>query len=203
MSKITKHKKTISSKSNRRPKKGQFGYLNYQKKTTAAKALFMLAVVIAIFLAGYLTTKTRANYFSILAVLGALPAGKQIVALIMYLRAKPIKADDYAALHQINSSPFMLYECVITSREAIFPLDCVLVHKNGIFAYSSQSVDVVKAEKTIPKMLETYAVAKATVKIFTTRKPFADRAAQQTDSLTEEERDLCERIKTSILAVSL
>ncbi|MFQ9985024.1 MAG: hypothetical protein ACLRVS_04095 [Lachnospiraceae bacterium] len=98
----------------------------------------MLAVVIAIFLAGYLTTKTRANYFSILAVLGALPAGKQIVALIMYLRAKPIKADDYAALHQINSSPFMLYECVITSREAIFPLDCILVHKMNFCLFLSR-----------------------------------------------------------------
>ena len=53
--------------------KGEWGYLNRQKKMNLlCLAGFVLAGV-AIFLVGYLWTHTRANIFTVLAILMVLP----------------------------------------------------------------------------------------------------------------------------------
>lgn len=187
-----------------RKPKGSHGYLRYKKKTEALKSVLMLLAVLAIFLAGYFTTKTRMNYFTLIAVLGALPACKQLVSLIMFLRTVPMRDDDYEQLSAVSRSPYLLYECVVTSYEKVLPLDAVLVHKSGIFAYTSKKIDVKFAEQNLRKMLETHVMPSAGVRVFTTLKPFLERVREEAALDTDaEEGALRDRIRTSILAVSL
>ena len=68
--------------------KGEYGYIAYQRKVVIIRTVIFFAVSIAIFIAGYVTTGTRRNLFTIVAVLGTLPACKSLVNLIMFTKAK-------------------------------------------------------------------------------------------------------------------
>ena len=48
--------------------KGMFGYLSNRKKTSALVTFGMFALSLAIFIMGYVTTKTNANYLTVVAV---------------------------------------------------------------------------------------------------------------------------------------
>ena len=54
----------------------------------------MFAISLAIFIMGYISTKTNANYLTVVAVLGCLPASKCAVSLIMFLKAKECSSED-------------------------------------------------------------------------------------------------------------
>ena len=59
-------------------KKGRPGYLDSQKKKEILKTAMMFGLVIAIMATGYLTTHTKKNLLTVVAVLGCLPAGKSL-----------------------------------------------------------------------------------------------------------------------------
>ena len=65
--------------------KGQYGYLSYKKKFSAIVTIGMFALSLAIFIMGYVTTKTNANLLTVVAVLGCLPASKSAVSMLMFL----------------------------------------------------------------------------------------------------------------------
>ena len=63
--------------------KGNFGYIQSKKKWEITKTCIEFGMVLAVFLTGYLTTKTRLNLLTVAAVLGCLPAAKALVGVIM------------------------------------------------------------------------------------------------------------------------
>ena len=66
--------------------KGTFGYLEKKKRNAILWTILCFGISLAVFLAGYLTTGTRKNLLTVVAVLGCLPACKSIVNLIMSIR---------------------------------------------------------------------------------------------------------------------
>ena len=58
--------------------KGAFGYTNAHKKRQLLKTILFFLLPIGIFVVGFLTTKTKENYFTIIAVVGSLPACKEL-----------------------------------------------------------------------------------------------------------------------------
>ena len=77
------------------PQKGEPDYLFRQKKLSTIKTLISYAVAVAIFIIGYLLTKTRENVFSVIAVLALLPASRNTVSMIMFLKTPAYNADIY------------------------------------------------------------------------------------------------------------
>ena len=56
--------------------KGTYLYLDTQKKYEIAKTAILYSLSVAIFLTGYISTGTKKNLLTIVAVLGVLPASK-------------------------------------------------------------------------------------------------------------------------------
>ena len=64
-------------------KKGYFGYVRHERKKRLLITLGLFALPLVLFLTGYLTTHTTKNLFTVVAVVGCLPACKSLVGLIM------------------------------------------------------------------------------------------------------------------------
>ena len=65
--------------------KGMPGYIKDQKKKRILITILLFGISIAVFLTGYLTTHTRNNLLTIVAILGCLPAARSAVGMIMLL----------------------------------------------------------------------------------------------------------------------
>ena len=117
--------------------KGQFGYLSYKKKLTTIVTIGMFAISIALYIAGYVTTKTNANMLTVVAVLGCLPASKSAVSMIMFLKAKGCSEEDKAIVEAAIGSLDGYYDLYFTGYSKNFPTDHLVVTKNSIIAYSS------------------------------------------------------------------
>ena len=70
--------------------KGTFGYLEKKKRNAILWTILCFGISLAVFLAGYLTTGTRKNLLTVVAVLGCLPACKSIVNLITLIGLSPV-----------------------------------------------------------------------------------------------------------------
>lgn len=68
--------------------KGTRGYLRTQKNYEIIRTVLYFAISIALFIAGWVSTGSRENLLTIVAVLGCLPACKSLVEMFMYLRYK-------------------------------------------------------------------------------------------------------------------
>lgn len=62
--------------------KGKAGYLAEKKKRLGLQALAEFAVVALILIIGYVITKTRLNIFTVVAIVGCLPAARVLVEFI-------------------------------------------------------------------------------------------------------------------------
>ena len=101
--------------------KGDFGYINSQKKKRTAIAILMFAIPIIIFLTGLSITHTRKNMFTLVAILGCLPASKFAVNMIMIWLQKPItqKQHDEIAAHVKDMT--VIYEATVSAYEKNTP----------------------------------------------------------------------------------
>ena len=71
--------------------KGTFLYLDTQKKYEIIRTILFYAISAAIFATGYITTGTKKNLLTMVAVLGVLPASKSLVSVIMFMRYKSFR----------------------------------------------------------------------------------------------------------------
>ena len=63
--------------------KGDAGYLRRRKRLLILEAVVSFGLVAALIIAGYVTTKTKLNLLTVVAVLGCLPASRILVNLII------------------------------------------------------------------------------------------------------------------------
>ena len=113
-------------------KKGTFGYLQGKRMRSLCKSALLLAAVFIIFFAALHHFHTNRNVFSILAAVGALPAGRSIVETIMCFRARGASeavraAVDRAAAGESGTGSGLpaetsAYDLYLTSYERAFSL---------------------------------------------------------------------------------
>ena len=83
--------------------KGEFGYLNYRKKLNLIKMIVSFAVVAAVLIIGFIVYKTRANIFTVAAIVLVLPAAKMAVAYFVVLPHKPADNELKEKVDEFNS----------------------------------------------------------------------------------------------------
>ena len=116
--------------------KGTFGYLEKKKTNSIVRTILYFAISAAIFIAGYLTTKTRANLLTVVAVLGCLPACKSAVNMIMLLRAKGCSSKAHETILACEGRLIGMYDMYFTSYQKNFPLSHMVVDKKVILGYT-------------------------------------------------------------------
>ena len=127
--------------------KGYVGYISRQKKLNWLWLGIFILIGIAIFLLGYFWSHTRANVFTVLAVLMVLPAAKRVVSLVVFLPRKGVGAERCARVTAQMGEGILFSEYVFTSTEKIMHLDFLII-KNGnvlaVPALSHQDVEYMK-----------------------------------------------------------
>ena len=97
--------------------KGEYGYLKKKRNRVLIYTLLSFAVSIALFVVGYVTTGTRKNLLTIVAVLGLLPASRSAVSLIMLFRAKGCSEKARDQIGKAAGGLVSMYDMYFTSYE--------------------------------------------------------------------------------------
>ena len=171
--------------------KGDPGYIKAEQKRRMLITALLFAVPLLIFFSALFYFKTRLTIWTVIAVVGCLPACKSLVSLIMIFRCKPVEPQ---ILHQIQEhagSLVMSYEMYMTFYEKSAAIDAFAICGNTVTGFSHDSgIDVHFMEEECQKILRGNGF-KANVKIFTRLPAFLERL----DSMNERKDSLEEGIR--------
>ncbi len=116
--------------------KGTYGYLKSKRNRVLIRTIAFFAISIAIFIAGYVTTGSRKNLLTIIAVLGCLPACKSLVNLIMFFRAKGCSRRAMELIRPVEGHLIGMYDMFFTSYQNNFSISHMVVEDKIILAYT-------------------------------------------------------------------
>lgn len=117
-------------------RKGEFGYLDKRKKGAMLWIVLLLAIALAIYIAGLLLNKmSNRNIFTIIAILFALPIAKQLVAVIVLFPFHPVGRERYQKVAELLPEGMeLMTDLVITSSEHVMHLDFLALGQNQVIA---------------------------------------------------------------------
>ncbi|MFI3207732.1 MAG: hypothetical protein R3Y40_01220 [Eubacteriales bacterium] len=187
--------------------KGDVGYLSNVKKREGIKCAIQWFLVIGLLVVGFITTKTKLNWLTLVAVLGCLPAAKTLVGVIVKF---PIRTLDKKYIEQIQAVSSYLtisYDVILTSKEKIMPVQCMAIAGNTVYGYStSDKIGPNETANYIKNFLTQNECGKVNVKIFQEFVPFLSRV-EGLNSIAEIEKidtkELEEKIKYTMKLYSM
>lgn len=115
------------------------GYIRNQKKVSFLWLFLFAAIGVAIFLTGYLLTHTRANIFTVAAVLVVLPAAKRIVNLVVMLPRSSVERERYDKMKVAVGDAVLYTDYVFTSTEKIMHMDFVVIKNGNVLGVTAPS----------------------------------------------------------------
>lgn len=105
------------------------GYIDRQKVFQGAMLILFTAIGFALFLVGFIVTKTRANVFTVLGILMVLPAAKRVIALVVMLPRHSVRPERVERMRAtLGGEAVLLTDYVFTSPDKIMSLDFVVIH---------------------------------------------------------------------------
>lgn len=166
--------------------KGTENYLNTQKKYEIIRTLLYFGISAALFIAGYLQTKSRLNLLTVVAVLGCLPASKSAVSAIMFLRFKSCAPQHAEKIKEHSAGLAVLFDCVFTSYKKNFKVSHLAVRGNTVCGFSEDAGFQENDFYThINHILKMDGHKETTVKIFVSLPKYLERL-EQIKGLEEE-----------------
>ena len=159
--------------------KGTYGYLQQKRNLVLIRTIIYFAIALALFFAGVITTGTRKNLRTVVAVLGLLPASKSFVNLVMYMRAKGCSLSAKEAITKAEGSLIGMYDMYFTSYKENFALSHMVVEGKNICGYTeSSSCNCKDCEEHLETMLKQGGYKDLTIKIFTDLNKYCERLKQ-------------------------
>lgn len=191
----------------KRTEKGTAGYLDYKKKVEIIRTIVYFGIVAAVFLLGYFQTGSRLNLLTVVAVLGCLPASKALVGVITRIPYRSMERKTAEEIAAKTKHLTVCYDMVITSKDDIMPVDCIVISGHNIFGYTHyKKVDLKILGAYIRTMLTANDLDGLSVKILNEYKPFLSRA-EGLDHIAEIEKEdtkeMEEAVRGLILNLSL
>jgi len=173
----------------KRINKGEFGYIDYQKKWTLIRTILFFVIVAAVFIIGYVTTGTRKNLLTVVAILGCLPACKSVVNFIMFFRAKGCSLNTHDRIVEVenineaeednNKHFYGIYDLYMTSYKTNFPISHLVIAGSSIVGVSEDdAIDTNLIESHIVDHLKQDGIKNMTVKIFNNTDKYIERLKQ-------------------------
>ena len=161
----------------KRVAKGKFGYTLSHRKWQIMKMSLYVVLALAIFLIGWITTKTTKNIMSIVAICGALPISKEMVGVIMSFKRKPMNRSVYEQISSRAGNLEQIYELLFTTQEKSYTAEAAIIEGKDVICYTNDpKCEVIALQKHLLKMLDANGY-KQNVKVYTDLKKFLDRVA--------------------------
>lgn len=157
--------------------KGKYGYTLAHRKHQILKMSLYVALALAVFLVGFITTKTTKNVLSIVAIVGALPISKEMVGVIMSFKRKPLDKQLYEQISERAGDLEQIYELLFTTQEKSYVVEAAIVEGKDVICYTlDPKCDVMALQKHLQRMLDANGY-KENVKVFKDLKKFLDRVS--------------------------
>lgn len=139
-----------------RKNKGEYGYRDYRRKARLVMVgVGVAAILIQLGARGLTDSEAAKNILTVMAVLSVLPTANLASPLLASWRYRTPSKAFYEKVHAHEGEYVILYDLIVTTKEWILPLDAVIVHPKGIYAYcTSLKVEIPKAEKTLNEFLK-------------------------------------------------
>ena len=134
--------------------KGDYGYIKEQRKIEIIKTLILLALPIALYIIGFVSTGSNKNLLTFAAVLGCLPMARSAVSMVLFIRAKECCSEE--TFKQIVSAGVAMtyYDLYYTSYKKNYPVAAELL-KRGCFIALTESDDVSAFSNILIESAET------------------------------------------------
>lgn len=159
-------------------KKGSFGYTEAHKKRQLIKTLIFFLIPLALFVIGYVTTGSKKNYFTLLAVVGMLPGCKEMVNVCMFWRRHSLSRELYEEIEEHAAPLLHYYELVLTTYEKNYAIPSLAIHGSEVVGYTEQAESTGALKKVgehITSVLKTNGIGGVHVHIFTDRRAYLER----------------------------
>ena len=187
--------------------KGHPGYIKAQKTKYLMWAIAEFAIVIALVVLGYIQTGSRLNLFTVIAIVGCLPASKMLVEFIAMAPHKSIEPEKFQEITEKAPLLTKVYDTVITGNDKVMPVDVFVISGHTVCGYtSSQKTDEVIVARYLKEMLHNNRFDKVTVKVFHDYTAFITRAEGMNSIATVEQPETKKkekRIRQLILTTSM
>ena len=168
--------KTDRKQKKRHPQKGEHGYFAWEKKKRIAIVALMYGIVLLIYFTGIARYHTRKNAFTLIAILGILPAAKWTVSMIMACIQKPFSEEAYQVTERIAKGLTRGYELCVTAEEGRLALDAVVVTGSQVVAYTRANRGLFEfMQKHIAKILSSNGLYGMNVRIFLDLNRYTER----------------------------
>ena len=182
--------------------KGTQYYLKTQRKYEILRTILYFAISLSLFIAGWITTKSRLNLLTVVAILGCLPACKSVVGMIMFIRYKSCNDKTITEVEKHCEGISGLYDMVFTAYDKTFLVAHMSVKGNTICGYTeAEKFDENAFYKHIEGILKADGFKETTIKIFKDLNKYTERMEQLKQLNTEEK--LTEGIVSTLKSVSL
>ncbi|MCR5254409.1 MAG: hypothetical protein K6D96_00625 [Acetatifactor sp.] len=183
--------------------KGTKNYIKTQTYYEIARTIIYFGISIAILVGGIITTKTKRNLLTVVAVLGFLPASKSLVNSIMFLRYKSLSEDKAGLIEEHAGSLCVLYDCVFTSYKQNFNIGHLVIKGNTVCGFcESEKFDEKAFYEHIDQILKNDNLKNVNVKIFTDINKYTERLDSMNAS-AEESEDRTLSVMSTLLSVVL
>ncbi len=186
--------------------KGQYGYLNYRKRTGWLHFSLLVLAGVLIFFTGLLLNKWEvSNIFTVLAILMVLPAARVLVSLVIMIPYKPIPEDLMKRLYPYKrEGDELFFDLVFTSSEHVMHLDALYVTEHQAIGFVREDKDKKgKVQAYFEKELKNrqinmvYYHADSEEKLAARMKKRPDQSGGPTN--VQARKDLIDMIRTAIV----
>ena len=97
--------------------KGEFGYLAYKKRRNMIKTIIAFAIVLVIFIIGFIIWKSKNNYLTMLAVVLVLPAAKFAVSYFVLIPHRNCDEELKSAIEERKGELNSVYDLVVSNKQ--------------------------------------------------------------------------------------
>lgn len=187
--------------------KGQYPYISQKKKQEVLKTLLFFGLSAAIFILGYVTTKTKANLLTIVAVLGCLPASKSTVSMIMHFRQKGCSEELHNRLTEAFGPEFGIYSLYFTSYDKNYDISHLVITDLSVIALTENTgIKAVDFEGHIKDMLSNDGISGINVKLYQDAEKYIARLKQieeKAEASEEDQKGRGKKARETLFNVSL
>lgn len=165
---------------NKKVRKGDYGYIRSQKHRRILKTLGLFAIPAVFFIIGLiLNDGSKKSIYTVIAIVGCLPACKSCVNLIITLMAHPMKEEVYRKVEKAAGRLYMCYDLYVTSYERSRMIACAAICGEEIACFAPPGSRTTKEDtKAMETFIETAIKDngyKAHVKLFDTLGDYLQR----------------------------
>lgn len=182
--------------------KGTRNYIDTQKKYEIMRTVLYFGISLALFISGYIATKSRMNLLTIVAVLGCLPASKSLVGMVMYLRYHSCSKENADKIEVHTGKLVGAFDMVFTAYDKNFTVAHIAVAGNTICGFTEDAdFDEQTFCKHVEFILRLDHFTGTSMKIFRDIQKYTDRLDQMNDlpSYDELSNGIMNTLKSVVL----